>query len=282
MEFQKLTPWWESDAFDVDSTTPIRLPGGPKGLATVQAFEEGKTQAGWGLTGKDGAPGFMENYLKGRFNPRVTDHRYYKQGLPFAYVMRSMQAICIDVDGKNGGFESMPALGHLPPTLTETSKSGTGIHLFYATDEAWSDELGYALFDDRIGLVTGVDVRATGCVYHHSTQRWNGRELAPLPEYLATKLREAKEKRAVQRAALANIDDMDEVDRLMAQHAALEELKKPIPQGKRNNTLFAIGTQLKLAGIEGWEVALSDRAEELGLDASETEKLVANVATYGV
>lgn len=281
MEFQRTEPWWTTDSYVHDSTL-LHTNAGPKGVATVKAFPDGRTQAGWGLTGKDGAPGFMENYLKGKFNQRLTDHRYTNRGEPFAYVMRSVQAICIDVDGKNGGFESMPALGHLPPTLAETSKSGTGIHLFYRTDEPWDDELGFALFDDRIGLATGIDVRATGCVYHHSTQRWNHRVIAPLPEYLATKLREAKERRAQQRAVLDDMEEMDMDDVLVMQDSLIAELNKPIPSGKRNNTLFAIGTQLKLGKVEGWEELLETRALAVGLSANEAEKLVTNVATYGV
>ena len=63
----------------------------------------------------------------------------------------------------------------LPPTLAETSKSGDGYHLFYLVDEEWDDEKGYGLLGDRIGIEQGVDIRATGCVYHHPQQRWNDR-----------------------------------------------------------------------------------------------------------
>lgn len=274
-------PWWTTDTYDLDATllTPEPL-AGPRGVATVYVLPDGRTQAGWGLKGKDGKPGFMEKYRRGDFNQRVTDHRYNAKGEPFAYVMRSLQLVCIDVDGKNGGYSNMPALGDLPPTLAETSKSGNGLHLFYRTHEEWDDEEGFARFDDRIGLVTGIDVRATGCVYHHNTQRWNRRHIAELPAFLENKLQEAKERRVAAAAALANMEDMDMDDVIIAQHALLEELKKPIPSGKRNNTLFGIGSKLKTAGVPGWEAKVYDRGIEIGLDHDEVQKLVDNIAAY--
>ena len=59
-----------------------------------------------------------------------------------------------------------------------------------------------------------------------------------------------------------------------------ERLKKPIPAGKRNNTLFAIGSEMKTAGVPDWDIRIGARAEELGLDADEVTKLVSNIETY--
>ena len=277
MQFSTLPDWWTTDTYDIDAT---KLPGG-FAVATVAVNPNGSTQPGWGLQGKDGGPGFMENFRKGRFNERVTTYKYEHRGDPFAYVMRSVPYVCIDVDGKNGGWASMPQLGHLPPTLAETSKSGNGLHLFYATGETWDEVEGYALYDDVIGIATGIDIRAVGCVYHHSTQRWNGRSIAPLPDFLATRLREKKEKRDARKAAIAEIKEMDMDDILVAQHELVTELEKPIPTGKRNNTLFAIGSKMKDAGVPGWDDKVLARAVDVGLDADEAEKLVANIAAYG-
>lgn len=282
MEFSTKPSWWETDVYDID-TPELRIPQKP---ACVQVYAMDKTQPGWGLVGpKDkvtGEPteGFITRFARGEFDHRTAFWRYRKKQAPFAYVMRSVPLVCIDVDGKNGGFESMPLLGELPPTLTETSKSGTGLHLFYRTGEQWDDELGYARFDDQIGLVTGIDVRATGCVYHYPTQRWNNREPAPVPDFLASKLERKKARREAAKVAAKMIPEMDEVDRMVAQHELVTELEKPIAPGKRNTTLFAIGSQMFEAEVEDWEGLISARALAIGLDQAEAEKLVSNIATY--
>jgi hypothetical protein len=170
----------------------------------------------------------------------------------------------------------------LPFTLAETSKSGDGYHLFYATsDDEWDPILGFAEFSDRISIEQGVDIRATGCVYHHRVQRWNGRNIAELPAHLKDRLRKKQQTAAAQTAAIVKVletEDQEEV--LIMQNTLLEDLKKPIPAGRRNNTLFAIGQQLKLAQVPGWEQALHTRATQLGLDMAEADKLVANVQKY--
>ena len=90
--------------------------------------------------GKDGADGFMPRYLRGVFNSRRVVYGYERGKWAYAFVMRSMRLVCVDIDGKNGGLEHAKKLGLLPPTLAETSKSGDGYHLFYLVDEEWDDE----------------------------------------------------------------------------------------------------------------------------------------------
>jgi len=282
MQFSTTDPWWMTDTYDEDSPVLTDL----YDVATVSVNRDGSTQPGWGLDGKLDketgvrAPGFMENFLAGKFNNRVTAYAYRKRGEPFAYVMRSVPFICIDVDGKNGGFENMPQLGELPPTLAETSKSGNGYHLFYFVDEPWDDVTGYGRYDDVIGIATGIDIRATGCVYHYPTQRWNPRGVATLPDFLADRLREKKERRDQNRSVAASVKEMDVDDILVLQHNTEAELAKPIPAGQRNNRLFAIGSQMKAAEVQGWEDKVYDRAIAVGLDVSEAEKLVSNIAAY--
>ena len=53
-----------------------------------------------------------------------------------------------------------------------------------------------------------------------------------------------------------------------------------IPAGRRNNTLFAIGQQMKLAQVPDWDTHLHARAVAVGLDNTEADKLVANVRRY--
>ena len=281
-------PWWMTDTYSIDSPLPDSFVGleGPHDIATVAVNANGTTQQGWGLLGKklpDGSrePGFMPRYPRSELNHRKTMWRYNKSRLPFAFVMRSLRVVAVDIDGKNGGFLGAQQLGELPETLAETSKSGNGFHLFYCTDEPWDPDKGFALFDDHIGIVPGVDIRATGCVFHYSTQRWNGRDIVPIPPQLAQLLQQKKQYRMTTTDTTTSTDDMDEVDRLVTQHTLLEDLAKPIPQGKRNNTFFALGSKMKAAGIEDWSQRIHDRADQLGLDIAETEKLVSNIATYG-
>lgn len=276
-------PWWRTDLYDDDTAVPdaFHQHGGPRGIALVRTYGE-KTDAGWGLIGKDGADGFMPRYLRNEFAMNRPLFAYSRKGDPFAFVMRSMKLVCIDIDGKNGGFEHVKNLGGLPPTLAETSKSGNGYHLFYLVEEDWDETTGFGKLADRIGLTTGVDFRATGCVFHHNTQRWNNRELALLPESLLTELTRHAQKRM---ASLAEIDTIlasdDPMEILMMHEQMISDLKAPIPAGRRNNTLFAIANQMKHAGVPDWEEMVEQRANEVGLDAGETCKLIDNVKAYG-
>lgn len=277
-----VNPWWRTDDYALESPLPqqIKEAAGPKGVALVRAFDDGRTTGGWGTDPSAAAGTFMENYDKLAFAERRALHGFVKNGWPFAIVMRSVRLVCVDIDGKNGGLIHAKKLGALPPTLAETSKSGDGYHLFYSLDQEW-DEEGFGSLHDRIGVEQGVDIRATGCVYHYPQQRWNNRTPVPMPDYLLDMLM-TKQSDKVYRAAFVGkvIESGDETEILMMQDALLDDLAKPIPAGKRNNTLFAIGQQMKSAQIPDWETLLADRANEVGLDAGEVEKLVANVTKY--
>lgn len=277
-------PWWQSDSYDGDTALPLLNADwlGPKGVALVKAWPSGLTDPGWGLLPPKGSnEGFMPRYLRGEFNERRVLHGYHKGLWAFAFIMRSMRLVCIDIDGKNGGLEHAKELGMLPPTLAETSKSGDGYHLFYLVDEEWDLQKGYAKLGDRIGIVQGVDVRATGCVYHYDSQRWNSRAVAPLPVQLYEVLTHREEKIAAQTARIAAVlDSNDEMEILMMQSEMETDLAKPIPAGKRNTTLFAIGSQMAEANIEDWEGKILARADEVGLPEDEAQKIVDNIGRY--
>jgi hypothetical protein len=281
---QSSKPWWLSDTYDLQDAVPqeFNYLAGPKDLALVKVWPNGKTDQGWGLQGKDGGDGFMPRYDRGEFNSRRVLHGYGKGRWAFAFVMRSVQIVCIDIDGKNGGFEHAKRLGNLPPTKAETSKSGNGYHLFYQYDEEWDDAKGFGSLADRIGIEQGVDIRATGCVYHHDTQRWNHRELAPLPDYLKEMLLHREQKIQAREAAIATvIAEGDDMEVLMMQDQIEAELAKPIPAGKRNVTLFALGNQIRQAQVPDWETKVGDRATQVGLDQPEIEQLIRNINRYG-
>lgn len=280
--------WWETDEYTregiveiLDNDGKLNL-WGPNGPALVRAYDSGATQGGWGLTPtteKDGTqhPGFIKEYAEGGFLPRRALFGYERGKNRVALVMRSARLVCVDIDGKNGGLEHASSLGALPATLAETSKSGNGYHLFYVTDEAWDDDEGFGEYADAIGIVQGVDIRAVGCVYHHPQQRWNDRKIAVLPAWLGTRLKEKKQRVAAASDAVRKISTLDETEILMAQHALLEELAKPIKTGTRNTSLFAIGNKLRLAAVPKWEDAVRKRGDEIGLEADEVERIIENI-----
>ena len=278
------TNWWKTDSYPSSAPLPDQLldpsMSGPKGPALVRVFPGGSTQKGWGLTSKDG-PGFMENYDNRVFDSKRALRRFEVHNTPFALVTRSVRAMVVDIDGKNGGLHHASAMGALPLTLAETSKSGNGYHLFYEVDDSWDRELGFGLIPDQIGIVQGVDIRGVGCVYHYDTQRWNNRPMAQLPGWLQDRLLEKKQQREAQRAQIAKIDTLDETEKLVMHAELLDELKKPIPAGRRNTTLFAIGGQLKEAEVDDWQKHLSQKAYDVGLDGREVEKLISNIENYG-
>ena len=278
-------PWWETDNYAFKDAVPDSLThlSGPNGVALLRAYQSGMTQKGWGLQPPKGeSDAFMPRYTRGEFLPRRALFGYDKGETGFAFVMRSMKVLVIDIDGKNGGLEHATELGNLPLTLSETSKGGNGYHLFYETDEVWDEaELGYAGFPDQIGIVQGVDIRAVGCVYHWQQQRWNNRPIAKLPTWLADRMLERQKQRLAAAAKITNAVASQDPEELMLMQSDLEdELKKPIAAGKRNTSLFAIGNKMKVAGITHWEGLIRARAADIGLEQDEIEKLIRNITRY--
>lgn len=271
--------WWEKDQFTVNEAVPDWMyeAAGPVGPALVRAWPDGTTDKGWA------ADMFMENYRRRKFDPARMLPSYELGRLAIAVVMRSLRVVCIDIDGKNGGLVGARALGNLPYTAAETSKSGNGYHLYYLTSEdVWDDESGFAMFRDRISLVQGVDLKALGCVYHYKNQRWNGRAPVELPEHLKELLMKQRQQVDAKVATIQKTLVQGDVEEVLLMHEELlSELGKPIPSGRRNNTLFAIGSQMLVAGVPGWEDAVRERAGQVGLDSDEIDKLVANVSKYG-
>jgi Bifunctional DNA primase/polymerase, N-terminal len=278
-------PWWKTDNYIGTVPIPPDLEerAGPEGVALVRLWASGKTDAGWGLNGPGSQPGFIERYTKKRFETFRVLFGYEHRRWNFAFVMRSMRVVCIDIDGKNGGFNHVGKLGMLPYTLAEVSKSGNGFHLFYEVDDVWDDKIGFGRFGDRIALEQGVDFRGTGCVFHHAEQRWNSRPIAKLPQHLEQRLVKKDQAVAAQVEAIIKIlDSGDQTEVLLMHDTLISDLAKPIPPGRRNTTLFAIGNQMKQAGVPSWETSLYDRAIQVGLDSEEAKKLVSNVTKYGV
>ena len=281
--------WYENnDAYVIDKSLPgaiVRL-AGPKGVALLDVFKDGRTTPGWALKGRDGKPGFIENYNKLRFWDKPRKIAYVNNKLPFAIVMRSVNMIMVDIDrhlDDNGadGFVSAAKL-NLPVTLAETSKSGNGRHLYYSTDDIWDEQRGFAKYDDAIGLVPGVDIRAVGCSFHHATQRWNNATVAPLPDNLRELLQARQERKTALNTQIESAaSNPDTEEAMLLHHSLLLELEKPVAPGKRNMSLFALGSKMKEADYPEWNEAIQKRAKELGLPQDESEKLISNIQQYG-
>ena len=275
-------PWWtQTQSYTEESLLPgsdLDLFAGPLGPAYVQVYEDGSTAPGWG--GKT----FIDKYRKRGFHVRRAQAVYDRHQTPFALVMRSVSLICLDIDGKNGGIQSAAAL-NLPPTMAETSKSGNGFHLFYSVEDTWNPTFGFERLRDRIGWRTGIDIRAVGCVYHYPSQRWNTHFPMPLPEALLIDLEQARDDLAARAEQITTLrqstDPDDQMEFLMLQTSIQSRLTAPIPAGKRNNTLFAIGTEMKLAQVTGWQEQVFNRATEVGLADEEAERLIRNIERYG-
>lgn len=260
--------WFLDEPYVHQDPPPVDLSAfaGPNGVATISVYPSGKSQPGWGEVD------FMRNYTLGKFNAISTKPEY-------AYVMRSLSMLVVDIDGKNDGIEKAKLL-NLPPTMAETSKSGNGYHLWYLLPDNWDVEKGFARLSDRLGLVQGVDVRVTGCVFHYPQQRWNNQSPVVAPDHLINRIevRESMHATPAQIKKLIDDNDMVEVKRLTSE--ALQSLENKIPPGRRNQTLFAIGSQLYLLGYSDWEGQIRDKADAVDLDSDETEKIIRNIPNY--
>ena len=277
--------WWTTEQYTGKHPIPeeFQTLAGPAGVGCVRVWPNGKTDPGWGLTPDKSGRAFSDNYAAHKFDQQIALIGWVSRRWEFAFVMRSMKMVCIDIDGKNGGMKNIGKLGQLPMTLAETSKSGDGYHLFYATPwDDWDEDKGFAMFRDRIGLVPGVDIRAVGCVFHYDGQLWNDRPVAPLTDYLKDTwlARYARADKEID--DIIEMVDRGEDDEVIAFRGKLiHDLTstKP-PVGKRNTTLYAIGVQMLLAGVPDWDDLVWERAVAVGLDNAEAHKLVSNVRKY--
>jgi hypothetical protein len=279
------TPWWQTDDYNVEEPVPLEFysMAGEHGPMLVRAWKDGRTEPGWGIRPNREGVGFLQLYENKNALRRERALRVQeKAGEPFAFVMRSVQMICIDIDGKNGGLEGAKQLGPFPETMAETSKSGNGYHLFYLLPDVWDLNAGFGRLGDRIGIAPGVDIRGVGCVYHYPQQRWNERGLVELPQFMHDRLRAAEQKRAASAARIETIiEEGDPVEIAVLQDELVQDLKTVASQpGGRNNALFAIGSKMIEAGVDEWELKVHARALEVGLPMEEANKLIANIEAY--
>jgi len=272
------TPWWETSNYALNTVVPADFMDfvGPNGFAILKAWQNGKTQPGWGRDS------FMFNYESGEFlfaGTKVSG--YAAKRFNLALVMRSVRLICVDIDGKNDGNVGVRQLFLNDfPTTSEISKSGNGYHLFYSVPDTWDAKYGFEAYDDVIGIEKGVDIRGTGCVYHHPQQRWNDVEVSPAPQHLLDRVTEKHRRTALTKQRTAAISTMTTEEKLMLTAELRGELAKPIKAGKRNVTLYALGHQLKEADVDDWEKMIQEKGRQIGLPDEEVDKIIENVLTY--
>lgn len=244
-------------------------------LSLIRVWKDtGKTQPGWGVND------FMENYVQNAFDPERALRFYSRYGMPFAFVMRSLPLICVDIDGKNGGIPTSRVL-NLPPTLAERSKSGNGYHLYYRVPGiVWHPERGYDEFPDVIGLVPGVDIKGTGAVFHYPNQKWNNLSVNVLPPALASLIGRVRDIRHASRLTRNGVESLDEDELILVHDSLRGELHQPLRPGQRNQTLYRVGARMLAAGYPNWESEVMERGEEAGLSRDEMEDLVHSINVY--
>lgn len=266
--------WFERESYWDPAGIPPHIDFGNR-LDLVRVYPEGRTQPGWGI--KE----FMNNHNRGAFIPGRAMHFYKKYNQPFAIVMRSVPVICVDIDGKNGGIEMSEVLA-LPETLAERSKSGNGFHLFYEVPESvWHPVRGYDEFPDLIGLIPGVDIKATGVVYHYPHQRWNSWGLSRIPVSLSALITRASSVRYESRLTRTGVTGLNEEETVILWDQLRQDLEDTrFVEGGRNQRLYAIGAKMFSAGYPGWDNALYDRGLQIGLEIEELSTIIKNIEKY--
>src|SRR6188768_2327649 len=244
------TQWFEeNDQYQMVSSVPQQF--NYDKLSLVKVYPSGKTQPGWG------AKDFVVNQERGLFNPDKALEFYDRSGQAFAFVMRSIPLLCVDIDGKNGGIRTAEVLGLSQRTLAERSRSLNGYHLFYRVPYTnWNPVRGFDEFDDIIGLVPGVDIKGTGLVFHYPNQRWNTEDIQLLPPSLGELIGKVRAIRRATRITRLAAQDLDEDELVMLHDQLTDELNKKVDVGSRNNRLYAVGAQMCVAGYPSWDLAL--------------------------
>lgn len=264
--------WYEDISQYTESATPwaeLEEHSGPNGTAVVNVYGE-KTQPGWGIQT------FAKNYSREFFKSG-----HIKDGEPFAFVMRSLRLLCVDIDGKNNGYKAAAKL-NLPRTLAETSKSGNGCHLFYQYEDYWNDAEGFATQPDRIGMWPGIDIKSTGVVYHHTHQLWNQELIAPVTDEVQEMLTRRNARDAVLRVTPKQANEMTDEDLKFKRDMLLIELSKHRTDG-RDTSLWRIGASLLNLGVDEEYMAEKILAAGLkwGVDkATLTTKIIPNILSY--
>lgn len=266
-----MDPWYRiSTQYDcTEMGLDLEEYAGPNGLAVVKVYGE-KTQPGWGHER------FMKNYVRNFFGLHKLT-----AGEPFAFVMRSVRLLVIDIDGKNDGYKEAAKL-ELPPTLAETSKSGNGHHLFYSYPDEWHEIEGYAGQPDRVGMWPGIDVKSTGVVYHHPQQRWNREPIVPLPDSVWDLLVKRNIRDTQLRITPEQAAEMTDEDLKFKRDMLLIELSQPRKDG-RDTSLWRIGASLLNIGVDETYMAEKILAAGLRWGVDEdviTGKIIPNIINY--
>ncbi len=264
-------PWYlEPAQYRCEHLQPeIEEHAGPNGIAAVRVYGE-KTQPGWG------SERFMRNYVRNFFAIEKIE-----EGEPFAFVMRSLRLLVVDIDGKNDGYAAASKLD-LPPTLAETSKSGNGHHLFYSYADEWDEQHGYATQPDRIGMWEGIDIKSSGVVYHHPQQLWNSRAIRPVSDDVWAQLQQRNARDSQLRITPSQASEMTDEDLKFKRDVLLIELSRDRKDG-RDTSLWRIGASLLNLGVD--EAYMAEKILAAGLKwgvpkDTITSKIIPNIISY--
>ena len=156
--------------------------------------------------------------------------------------------VVVDVDFKNekDGFKTLNNLkkyNNLPDTLMQKTASGS-LHLFFKSEKPYGN---------KVNLWEGIDIRADGgFVVAHGSTIGRGtyemdftHEIADLPEWIADKLTEKKEKSTEPKEVIA-------VDPKRAEREAIKflESRPTVTSGERNQEAFKTASMLKDFGCD--------------------------------
>lgn len=185
----------------------------------------------------------------------------------FALLLQSIQhngkrLLVLDVDGKNGGYNTYDRLSFDEDTLIQKSRSGNGQHNFYWVDQNVGDLR-------CVNAFSGIDLLTSGLCICLPHQLNNNLPIKDAPERLVRKLLDYK-KQKERRKALR-----------MAPTAPEKETEcniwcnRPIPTGHRNNYIWAYIYHNKQHG--DFAVHAQHMADRCGMEQRELDYMLTRV-----
>jgi hypothetical protein len=213
-------------------------------------------------------------------------------GKDHALLMKSINVLCVDIDGKNGGMDNLHKLGYLPPTLAEISRSGTGYHLYYSLTDAQNSTFSMD-FAGKSALATGVDIKTQGLVFQavatSKHQMYNARQLSLIPDSLANLVELNTIKKQKARVFFKSPQGLKELEKKRQAQPKDEwdwsslgtpcsgYCLSPIPQGMRNDSLYTFGLAKMANGETDWEKHMGHAARKSNIPNDELGVLVGQV-----
>jgi hypothetical protein len=191
---------------------------------------------------------FMKNWPEKATDDKNQVHAWWSSHPTANIGIATKGYVVVDVDFKNekDGFKTLANLkkhNNLPDTLMQKTASGS-LHLFFKSD---------TLYGNKVNLWEGIDIRADGgFVVGHGSTIGRGtyemdftHEIAELPEWIANKLSEKKEKSTEAKEVI-------QVDPKRAEADAMKFLnaRPTVTSGERNHEAFKAASFVKDFGCD--------------------------------